>query len=318
MSKKPIFVFESEALNLEDVYLLPEEEKNKVIKQLFEIAGQLDEKVSFLEDVIDMAGLDINIVNNAFEAKQKALEQYSDDLNSSNEEVKEHALKMISDITIEALKPILDDKRFKKEQKEYTEQLKNQLGIVWNRLSDNSKTFLVTACFTYDQLSGNEYRDYSSVCMLITKALEIEVTKYYLEKYVGYLKSNNISPEEWPTSIYKENGKTVTREEFTLGNAVTTTGLKNVKANKGDVSFIISEQDKYDLFCDYYDELIDKSYLGDIDKKVISDCKIIETARINYRNPSAHKQSIGKIVAEGCIEYLLTKRKLYYLLKDMN
>lgn len=50
----------------------------------------------------------------------------------------------------------------------------------WSKLDDSSKTFLISAKVIFNKLSGiSDLIDYSGVCLLVTKALEVEVSNRF-------------------------------------------------------------------------------------------------------------------------------------------
>ena len=67
--------------------------------------------------------------------------------------------------------------------------LKQSFEDSWNKLDEKSKSFLITAKVIYNEL--NEYNnviDYSGVCLLVTKALEQELSKRFCKGFISYLK----------------------------------------------------------------------------------------------------------------------------------
>ena len=59
----------------------------------------------------------------------------------------------------------------------------------WSKLSDKSKTFLTTSKFTYYSMSSSDdLIDYSGVCLLVTKALEVELYNRFFKNFIKYSK----------------------------------------------------------------------------------------------------------------------------------
>lgn len=77
---------------------------------------------------------------------------------------------------------------------------------------------------------GNLY-DYSGVCLLITKTLEIEVTKRFLTDYKCYLSSKYKKESDFPKSLQKWNKQKkkmeiIDEEHFTLGEVIHLLGVE--------------------------------------------------------------------------------------------
>ena len=78
--------------------------------------------------------------------------------------------------------------------------------------------------------------DYSGVCLLVTKALEIETTKRFFTEYKNYLSKEVGTIQSWPKVLKKkERGHYVDKElpesEFTLGSVVPVVGYKRLYDN---------------------------------------------------------------------------------------
>ena len=328
MSEQEVIVLETEAFDVGDIYLTLSDEQKAYVDKMKEEIARLQNKNQFLKDYLDLSGVDINILERVYKEQEKVRLELKDELESDDELIKEKANKQLSDVTINALMPIVNEHRYQKEKSEIENILINKLTPeIWNYLDDDSKTFLITACFTFYQLQNNHFEDYSCVCMLITKALENEATRCYFDRYITHLQNKHIPIDKWPNAITSLNPYTnkiniIKRDDYTLGSVVYTAGLRNKSAHLSKVDLVISykEEDKafFELFKNYYlSSLLRVGYIGE-EERIFSDCNIIEYARINYRNPSAHKMAMDEISAKSCIDYLLLdERKLYYLLKDL-
>lgn len=58
----------------------------------------------------------------------------------------------------------------------------------WKKLTDESKRFLITAKFMFEEnvILGDSV-DYSSICLLASKAIEVELAKRFVKSYCKYL-----------------------------------------------------------------------------------------------------------------------------------
>ena len=329
MSEIPVLVFENiDAFDLADFYLLPKDQQESLFQQLkeqVERANQLKRKNEFYEQVLDLAGFDIAVLEDTFKKKEQLRLELKDDLESPDPKVKEIAIKKMTDEIAQLLLPIINSKRYEREKNEYESQLKVYLTEqVWNRLKDDSKQFLITALFTFYQLKANDFLDYSSVCILITKALENEVTYRLFDQYIEYLKDERKPIEDWPWCLVYEKPKTgektiINRNDFTLGTVPYLIGAKNKLAFKSEVGLELVDESLCRLIGSYYiRRLLNVSFVGSEKEKVLLDCTTTETARLKFRNPAAHTKTLSASDAYRCIEYLVTKEKrLFHFLKDL-
>lgn len=96
----------------------------------------------------------------------------------------------------------------------------------WRKMTQNAQIFLITAELLYDQwkVYGDDNIDFAPICMSVSKALEVEVTRRYFMGYLTYLNENAMDiPAEM---LMKENGefREKREEEFMLGNITGVTG----------------------------------------------------------------------------------------------
>ena len=185
----------------------------------------------------------------------------------------------------------------------YAESLtKESLGNnAWSKMQDESKRLLVTAKLYLDELCtyGNSI-DFSSVCMLASKALEIELSVRFVAEYTSYLRKQGLKKSDFPSGlIVKNHGKNVVlkAEEFTLGNCPYIMG--RVGRNELD------KERNRNLFTQYCNErlLLDMN-MQQTEKWIKKIDSNIRHVKEHFRNPAAHKGIITFDIAEECVGYL--------------
>lgn len=178
----------------------------------------------------------------------------------------------------------------------------------WKKLSNDSKTFLITSKFMYNHLSKlNENFDYSGICVLTTKALEVEIFKRFFTDFLTYLDDKfNRDYSKYHTALLHRNTKPLFPERFTMGNIAFVlcykenwTDTENEKVNN---KIILLEYCKDHIFSNYSDNeiLSTLNYYGEK----------IEFIKDKYRNPSAHRNQIKRVDAEECIDLIIDVEKL--------
>lgn len=181
---------------------------------------------------------------------------------------------------------------------------------VWQRLDDSSKEFLTTAKITYNtygKISGAV--DYSGVCLLVTKAVEVEMNKRFCRDYLAFLKSKYPGKKNYckfPSIMRDKSGKPIKPRDFTLGSVAYTIGIQfDYAASQNDITVI---RDEIMDFC--RTKIMvgkDDTYIEDALEQIADG---VETIRKDYRNPSAHTNQLRKINAKECFDLVLDVEKL--------
>ena len=234
--------------------------------------------------------------------------------------VNEEVISYFEDAVVECVVRITKDiiKVSNKEQAE--NELEEILTTdVWNKLSDESKTYLVTAKVNFETMIEMENRDeldFSGVCLLLTKTMDEEISKRFYTRYAEYLQEQYPLPEnvdKWPKDMLnKYKPEVIDKKYFTLGTVRFVIG----KNKDGKVMNWKSYNRIRRYARDYlYKEGISKE---EREEKLLEIVKCIEIIRIDYRNPSAHRNALDTVKAEACMDYMLgTYKKLKLILEDM-
>ena len=110
---------------------------------------------------------------------------------ASSKEEEEHILHAFNDECVDSIISNVANHFNKQEYGTELTKLKLSFGDgAWNKLDESSKTFLVSSKIMFNQFVGMEdIVDYSGVCLLVTKALEVEMSNRFCSKYITYLKA---------------------------------------------------------------------------------------------------------------------------------
>lgn len=182
----------------------------------------------------------------------------------------------------------------------------------WNKLNEDSKKFLISAKLMYNNLLCLENQiDYSGVCILITKSLEIELTKRFYLNFLMYLDEKYKKDySKYHSALLFRKKEPLKIENFTMGNVAYVMCHFENKNDSIDQKNInrkrLMEYSKDRLFSNKKESEI----------KIMMDrfAREIEKIRKKYRNPSAHTNKIKQIDAENCINLVIDVEKL---LKNM-
>jgi hypothetical protein len=184
----------------------------------------------------------------------------------------------------------------------------------WNKLSDKSQTFLITSKVMFNKLIlMDEVIDYSGICVLITKALEVEMNKRFFTDFIQYLdKTYDKNYSKYPTPLLFKKQKPLFDEKISLGSFQLILCLKEDRYASPD-----EKRNNKEKLLEYCKNCL----FSNVDENKIEDllnyyATSIEEIRVKYRNPSAHTNEIKRVDAEECFNLVLDVEKLLKKMLD--
>ena len=287
--------------------------------------AQQDQMIAFQQDILSGFGIDAEVIQDSFKKIQIARVSLKDDLESNDNEVKEKALKNLQDKVADIVSELTQSALSKKDQKYFEEYLIGELTEeVWACLDNKSKVFLITAKSTYEsmvKLKDSGTFDYSGVCLLVTKALEVETTKRFFLCYKDYLQRKYSSISRWPYAMRQRNRgqiseNVINESEFTLGSVISLIGLKRDYDEDGNIiAYPIAHMRTKNEFLEYArNDLFKFSDRQRVESEIDKDYHFIEKVRLDYRNPSAHRDRLTITSAKECLEYVID---VQHMLREM-
>ena len=166
----------------------------------------------------------------------------------------------------------------------------------------------------YSRLSKTDSTiDYSGMCILVTKALEVEMKKRFFTFFIRYLDNNyNKDYSKYHTALIYKNKTILFSEKFTMGSIAYVLCYKNSKFDTKEQ--ITNNQIKLIEYCKscIFSQQTDAEIKNLLKQYAIS----IENIKETYRNPSAHTNEIKKIDAEECFNLLIDVEKLLKKMLD--
>lgn len=179
----------------------------------------------------------------------------------------------------------------------------------WGKLSDKSKSFLTTARVMFKNLDKSHGEvDYSGVCILLSKAVEVELNRRLYHDFKSYLQEiygDNF--DQWHTNMVedgRDGTKPLRESRFTLGTIPYLLGLiknKNLdeyQLNHNKELLISFGRRKLTV----PDDEIESSF------KTIA--KMVQRITENYRNPAAHTNILSKYTAQECFDEIIDVQKV--------
>ena len=183
----------------------------------------------------------------------------------------------------------------------------------WDKLSEKSKSFLITARVMFKNLNkSNVEVDYSGVCILLSKSVEVELKRRLYNNFQDYLQEHYRDDySQWHTVMVESvNGvKTPLRESrFTLGTIPYLLGLIKIKGldeyHLNQNKSLLSEFGSNELTVST-DEI--ESSFRDI-------AKHIKHITDTYRNPAAHTNILSRSMAQECFDEIVDIQRILVLI----
>lgn len=186
--------------------------------------------------------------------------------------------------------------------------------IAWAKLDEASKSFLISAKVMFNNLILlDDSLDYSGVCLLVTKALEVEMNNRFCKQYLEYLyECHRDNYSEYPTPLLGPKGTPLPLDKFTMGSYAFILCL----SKKWEDTEMQLRTNKKCLL-EYTSKCIFKDMSSkDIENKLMLFANKIEEIRLRFRNPAAHTNMIRRCDAEKCFSIVLDVEKLLKKMLD--
>ncbi len=290
-------------------------------EDLKELVEKLQRKTAYYEQLLVSCGIPKDTLDEEFNSIESLRETLKDRFFNSDGSVNELAISQFETAVAESVVKCTKHVLTIENKDRYVDILKDLVSEkVWNeKLCDETKSYLITAKMNYEAMLGMENKEqleYSGVCLLVTKALDVELAKRLYDRYIEYLDRLYPRPAQlskWPVSMLnKDHLDVLEPQNFTLGTIMFVVGIDKEGTVKNNYVFRhFKEYAKKEL---YIQELSD----ADRETRIKNMVKYIEKIRNDYRNPSAHRNSMDFVTAEACMDYMLeTYKKMKEILEDM-
>lgn len=300
---------------------------NKEERELYEVRLELNRlreelkksetMIKFHNYIFSNIGLDISLINQFEEKIEDYRIKNQDVLNSDNEFKREQAVTEFQDVISEMATELVCG-NVGINIKRYESILKEEFGNSWKLLDEKSKSFLITAKVTFESIRFNDDEDnldYSGVCLLVTKALEVELHKVFFKEYIEYLNQRKISIFRYPDVLLSDNKNNVKEDYlFNMGLIVPIMGLRRIE----DYNVTKGNDYCFRYYTKYAQDMLYDSTENNTIKESLINARFVEKVRRDYRNPSAHTGRLTKIICNECLDYIVdTEKQLKRMLQNM-
>ena len=273
----------------------------------------LQRKVAYQAQLLASVGIPSELIDEEFKKIEELRKELSTSFYDEENTIVEATMAQFETVVAESITKLTARVIPVENSERYTDILKFLLSEkVWDRLTESSRRFLITAKINYDafvQIESGENLDYSGVCLLITKVLDIEITKRIYKLYGEYLQEHYLC-SSWPKAMYDKSTRTIIdKKDFTLGTVAYVIGCNKNGAIKNDKDFELFRK-----FAKEYLYVPEFTY-EQCEISIRNVVKYVEKVRVDYRNPAAHRNSLNVVSAKECIDYMIeTYKKLKEIL----
>lgn len=234
---------------------------------------------------------------------------------SDDAEMQECILKSFTDTCVERISTSM---RVSNSEALYADEERRLIESIgsnaWGKIGDDARRFLISSKFMYAKLADVEdIVDYSGVCLLVTKALELELGKRFCVGYIQYYKNAHPGRDgryTAPLPIVDKYRNYIKPKAFTLGSFPYIVGQQFVSDISED-----EERNIRSCILEYAKHTILKSYSKTHGEERVLDlldeyAEEVERVRKEYRNPSAHTNALTRTSAKECFDLVLDVEKL--------
>lgn len=284
----------------------------EVQKGVADITGVVKAEAGEIKDKIDELSVLVVGLSEKIGDYQSLVERQLSMAVSAEEE--ERIIHAFSEECVSKMTDRLEQNEADKNYKRNLADLKETLGdVCWDRLEPRSRTFLISSRIMYDELIVlDDVIDYSGVCLLVTKALEYEMSKRFYAQYLKYLKKEyGKDYSKYPSTMlrkYNGNITTMQKHDFTLGSIAYVFCMKPELKPEDDDSQKVKDKS---ILLDFAEAVLYENTPRDvIETQIDSFANDIEEIKTKYRNKAAHTNELKKKNAKECFDIILDVQKL--------
>lgn len=288
-------------------------ENGKVFKRCLELTIETNDGIKRVETKVDDLHSKIDKISNQISTIQSFA-----DRQIKKEQDPQRIEEIIETFIDECIDNIMKQSlHFQQNENYRVEKIKLVYSIGeegWNKLCEKSKSFLITSKVMYNNLiTMDDIVDYSGICVLVTKALEVELHKRFFTEFLEYLDDKYEQDyKRYHTALLYNYKKPLFSEKFSMGDIAFVMCYKDnwndTNEQKANNELELMEYCRECIFSRY-----DESEIKALLNKYASS---IEDIRKKYRNPSAHTNEIKRIDAEECFNLVLDIEKLLKQMLD--
>ena len=197
---------------------------------------------------------------------------------------------------------------------EATHNLEKLFGENWGKLTPESRNYLISAETIFRALCAQDKSkalDYSSVCLMLCKTVEVELKRRFYTDFIAYLdRAYNKVYGCYHTQLTQPDRSSLKPDEgITLGDIPYILCCPKSKQSFG--KNYQRNQEQILVFSNdiVFKEKVDQAYLDGLSDQITK-------IRKDYRNPSCHTNPVSFVTAKDCFDYVLDSTKFLIAFLD--
>ncbi len=289
-----------------------------LVQQIFAQLAQIKEGVADIGQKLDSLSQKLNELSKKITGYQSLVEKQLE--YASTEQEREHIIRGFTEECIERIKNEMKDLSGESFYNHEREKLIETFGeSAWNKMDASSQNFLITSKVTFEKYTGMaNIVDFSGVCLLVTSALETELTKRFCTNFVAFLKEKYQKDySRFPPALldrYSENHPKPTKaKHFEIGSTLCILDPCRPDRKYTERQQTITQQE----VLDYAKK---KLMTGVPENKILPTFKeyaeIINEIRLKYRNKAAHTDALTRTDAKSCFDLVIDVTKFLKRMLD--
>lgn len=288
-------------------------EQTDIIVNLSKQVNRIDERSERIENIVIEIDRQLKELTNQINAYQSLVERQIEKAESDDEI--DRIIQGYADECVERIVKVTNANAEKRTLEIEKRKLITSLGeSAWNKLDETSKTFLISSKLMYNHLIlVDDETDYSGVCVLVTKALEVEMSKRFYSRFLDYLDDvYKKDYSQYHTALLFQGSKPLKPEKFTMGSIAYAMCYFEDKFDSNSKK----KRNKERLIEYAKAKLFPQNVESEIISMIHEYAEAIEEIRTKYRNPSAHTDELHQVDAEKCFNLVLDVEKLLKTMLD--
>ena len=289
-----------------------------LMQQIFAQLAQIKEGVVNIDQKLDSLSQKLSELSMKITGYQSLVEKQLEYAFTDQE--REHIIRGFTEECIEKIKSETKDLSGKSFYNHEKEKLIGSFGeSAWNKMDFSSQNFLITSKVTFEKYIGMaNIVDFSGVCLLVTSALEMELTKRFCTNFIAFLEAKYQKDyAKFPPALLnrysKDNPKPTNPKYFEIGSILCLFDPTLPDRNYTESQQLATQRE----LLDYAKK---KLMTGVPENNILPTfkefAKTINEIRLKYRNKAAHTDALTQTDAKSCFDLVIDVTKFLKTMLD--
>lgn len=289
-----------------------------LVQQIFTQLAQIKESVADIGQKLDSVSQKLNELSIKITSYQSLVEKQLE--YASTEQERDHIIRGFAEECIEKIKSETKDLLGQSFYNHEREKLIESFGeSAWNKMDSSSQTFLITSKVTFEKYIGMaNIVDFSGVCLLVTSALETELTKRFCTNFIAFLETKYQKDySKFPPALLNRysgnNPKPTNAKYFEIGSILCLFDPTLPDRKYTEMQQLITQHELLDYAKKkLMTEIPENNILPTFKKYAVT----INEIRLKYRNKAAHTDALTQTDAKSCFDLVIDVTKFLKTMLD--